>query len=222
MSVHAWKHVHVPFDCQNDGIFERPTILRGPRRNRYQFPGASFRLGAFALTCVLMLSACTDRDASEPELNATETIDGTSVAHMTVELPAFSAQGVRGETIDERLLAGKVALVNFWATWCGPCIIETPELVGLYEEWSHRPFQILGVSMDTYADEEVADFVDNFAVTYPVFVDTMGVADAFGGAFALPTTYLVDGSGTIIRRYIGLLPVNRIRGELDSLVTALE
>jgi len=68
----------------------------------------------------------------------------------------------------------------------------------------------------------VVDFVDNFEVTYPVFVDTMGVADAFGGAFALPTTYLVDGTGTVVRRYIGLFPVSRVRAELDSLITALE
>ncbi|PIQ63617.1 MAG: hypothetical protein COV99_01850 [Bacteroidetes bacterium CG12_big_fil_rev_8_21_14_0_65_60_17] len=200
---------------------------------RNHLPGRG--LGAIVLLAALLVTSCSG-DRSDERTGGgiglednrtgsparTETINGTSVAYLSQDLPSFSAQGIRGESIDERLLEGRISLVNFWATWCGPCIIETPELVGLYEEWSDRPFQILGVSMDTYADQEVVDFVDNFEVTYPVFVDTMGVADAFGGAFALPTTYLVDGTGTVVRRYIGLFPVSRVRAELDSLITALE
>ncbi len=187
--------------------------------------------GILVLVLAIMLSACTSgegpasrEESTENKADAprTENLDGTSVAYLSQDAPSFSATGIRGETVTESLLHGRISLVNFWATWCGPCIIETPELVGLHEEWSGRPFQVIGISMDTYADQEVVDFVDNFEVTYPVFIDTMGVADSFGGAFALPTTYLVDGTGTIVRRYIGLFPMKQVRSELDSLVTALE
>lgn len=136
--------------------------------------------------------------------------------------PAFSVETLDGSVLDQSGFDGRITLVNFWATWCGPCIVETPELVGLQAEWSDRPFRILGVSLDTYADDEVHQFVEDMHVQYPVFVDTLGLSDAFGGAYALPTTYLVDDKGVIRTRYIGLFPMAEVRSTLDSLVTDLE
>lgn len=154
--------------------------------------------------------------------STSRTVGKASVVDVSMPAPAFSVQALDGSRLDQSTFKGRITLVNFWATWCGPCIIETPELVGLQAEWSERPFRILGVSLDTYADDEVHQFVEDMEVQYPVFIDTVGLADDFGGAYALPTTYLVDDRGVIRTRYVGLFPLSDVRGTLDSLVTELE
>ncbi|MEQ9103665.1 MAG: TlpA disulfide reductase family protein [Rhodothermales bacterium] len=175
------------------------------------------------LTALVFLAGCGPKaDPVEPPEPVTRTVSGVAITDLETPMPAFRVATVHGDSLFSTQLSGKVVLVNFWATWCAPCIVETPELVGLQEEWKDRPFQVLGASLDAYADEEVVGFVEDFSVQYPVFVDEIELAEAFGGAYALPTTYLVDPGGVIRKRWVGLFPFEDARAELDAMVSAQE
>jgi len=115
-----------------------------------------------------------------------------------------------------------VVLVNFWATWCRPCVEEIPEFVALYEELHPEGLAIVGIAIDEEGPELVAPFADQFNINYPVALDPGGiVADEYGGVFALPTTYVIDSDGQIIDRVIGLYPVAEKRPVLRDRLAEL-
>ena len=168
----------------------------------------------FLFAFLLLLFGCSSPE-TELELLTGET-------RFDEPAPSFQKVTLTGETMTEADLKGKVTLINFWATWCGPCIIETPELVGLQEEWKDRPFQIIGVSMDETGFDVVQPFVDDFLVNYPQILDEGPLADAFGGVWALPTTFIVDADGQVQSSYLGMFPLEKRRKHLDKMLDELE
>jgi len=97
---------------------------------------------------------------------------------------------------------GQVLLVNYWATWCGPCQMETPGLVNLARELGPRGLAVVGVSMDQGDRKKVRDFVERFQVNYPI-VFPMRVSQMEFGMEGLPTTILVDRNGRVAKTYVG-------------------
>lgn len=115
------------------------------------------------------------------------------------------------------LYEGKVVLVNFWASWCGPCRREQPGLSRLWEEYRDRGVQFLGVD---FRDDEAAGlaYLDEFDVAYPSIADPTGiVAHRFGVPY-LPATVLVDRSGTMRVRLVGAQTETTLRGYLDEIL----
>jgi peroxiredoxin len=117
--------------------------------------------------------------------------------------PDFDLPGLDGQRVRLADLRGQVVLVNFWATWCAPCRIETPTLVALHQ----RGVAVVGVAMDD-PDEDTAARVARFAaehhVTYPIALGDDAVARAYGGLRLLPQTVIVDHDGTVLRTISGL------------------
>lgn len=99
---------------------------------------------------------------------------------------------------------GKAVLLNFWATWCGPCKIEMPWLVDLQKKYGDQGLQIVGVAMDDTSDKEIADFAHKMGVNYVVLKGTEKVGDLYGGVDRLPLTYFVDRSGKVVDEIVGL------------------
>ncbi len=98
--------------------------------------------------------------------------------------------------------AGKLVFLNFWATWCGPCREEIPSMEELYLELQNQDFLIVAVNSQE-AREQVADFVENIGMSFPVLLDTDGRVGAAYSVRAIPTTYIIDPQGYILGRMVG-------------------
>ncbi len=116
---------------------------------------------------------------------------------------------------------GKPVVINFWATWCGPCIKETPDLVELNEEFSSKGALFIGISADRGDDamELVVDFTKEYKVPYQIVVDNNGdLQEAFGGLRGYPTTFYVDKNGKIVKKLVGLQSKQKFSQELIELI----
>jgi thiol-disulfide isomerase/thioredoxin len=118
--------------------------------------------------------------------------------------PDFDLQTLDGKSLKLSDLRGKAVLLNFWATYCGPCKIEMPWFVELQKEYGPQGFQILGVAMDDAGTEDIAKFAKELGVNYPILIGKDSVADSYGGVSVLPTTFFVDRDGKLIAREFGL------------------
>ena len=134
------------------------------------------------------------------------------------EAPLFTAPTLTGGTLDFADYQGKTVLVNFWATWCGPCIAEIPDLIALQDELGPEHFSVIGLSMDIEPYDVIQEFVDKMEVNYPIAVDEGPIAEAFGGVLSLPTTFVIDKHGKIQKRTIGIFPAEAFKPHLISMI----
>ncbi len=115
---------------------------------------------------------------------------------------------------------GKPVLVNFWATWCGPCVKEMPDLVSLNEEYSAKGALIIGISVDRGGDalNLVSDFTKENNVKYPIVIDNGDLEKAFGGLRGIPTTFYIDKNGKIVKKLIGMQSKETFAREFDAIL----
>ena len=131
--------------------------------------------------------------------------------------PPLDAKDVLGRPVNKAGWAGKVVLVNFWATWCPPCREEIPELLQLKKEYGDK-LQIVGISEDDDPPAAVLKFVKQQGMTYPVVMATPALIDAYGGVPALPTSFLIDTQGRVVQKHSGLYPIGRYDLEIRFLL----
>ena len=131
--------------------------------------------------------------------------------------PDFSFTGLDGEEIHLADYKGKVLLINFWATWCGPCRAEIPAFVDLVNRYSNEEFALLGISMDNSLDP-VHQFYEEFKMNYPVGLDDNRITQLFGGVIGIPTSFLIGRDGRIYARHIGLVRTSIIEDEIETLL----
>jgi thiol-disulfide isomerase/thioredoxin len=118
--------------------------------------------------------------------------------------PEFELQSLEGKNVKLSDFRGKAVLLNFWATYCGPCKIEMPWFVEMQKEYGPQGFQVVGVAMDDASTEEIAKFAKQMGVNYPILLGKEAVGQAYGGVEFLPTTVFVDRDGKVIARKFGL------------------
>ncbi len=127
--------------------------------------------------------------------------------------PDFSLATTSGEIVKMNDLLGKVILLNFWGTWCGPCRKEIPDFVKLYEKYQNDGLEIVGVTLTSGPPENIATFIDKWKMNYTVLTDISGnetqkVTANYGRAVGqpisgIPTTFLIDRDGYIVKSYLG-------------------
>jgi thiol-disulfide isomerase/thioredoxin len=114
-------------------------------------------------------------------------------------------------------LKGKVVLVNFWASWCAPCLAEIPEFIKVRDEYHEKGFEILGISTDD-TPEQLRDFAAKYKTNYPLVQVTAEAEEAYGPVFGLPTSILVGRDGSMCKRHFGPLSKEQLEKELKSLL----
>jgi thiol-disulfide isomerase/thioredoxin len=133
-----------------------------------------------------------------------------------VQVPAFTLRDLQGHTVSAADLRGKVTIINFWATWCGPCRIEIPDLIALQNKYRSQ-LQIIGISEDEISADQVKQFAAANKMNYTVAMTTPEIERLFPGINSLPTTYIVDRDGRIVMRHMGTLNPALTEAETRSL-----
>ena len=140
--------------------------------------------------------------------------------------PEFTLEDLSGKKLSLSNYKGKALLINFWATWCAPCKIETPWLVELRNQYAPQGFEILGVSMDDIdrgdpeklnrEKKEIARFVEQQHMPYPVLIDGDSISNPYGGLDDLPTSFFVDRNGTVVAAQMGLTSKDEIEANIKK------
>ncbi len=132
--------------------------------------------------------------------------------------PAVAFQMLDGRSVTLDQLQGRVVLVNFWASWCPPCRAEMPGIESVYEAKRAAGFTVVGVSVDDKAPPQVAAFLHDHDLAYPVALGTRETVAAFGGVADLPTSYLIDRQGRVRYTVHGMFAAPALRAAVDRLL----
>jgi thiol-disulfide isomerase/thioredoxin len=131
-------------------------------------------------------------------------------------VPVFAARDLDGRELSSAAWRGKVVLINFWATWCGPCRAEIPDLVALQEKYRDQ-LQIIGVSEDEGPVENVKRFAAAHKVNYPIVMTSPEIRERFPAVSALPTSFILDRESRLVQKHVGMLTAALTELEARSL-----
>jgi cytochrome c biogenesis protein CcmG/thiol:disulfide interchange protein DsbE len=140
--------------------------------------------------------------------------------------PAFVLEDLSGKKVSLASYKGKAVLINFWATWCAPCKIETPWLVELRNQYAAQGFEILGISADDLNRDdpkelakdkmEIAQSAQKLHIDYPVLIDGGSLDKPYGGLDELPTSFFVNRDGTVVAAQLGLTSKDDIEANIKK------
>jgi peroxiredoxin len=135
--------------------------------------------------------------------------------------PDFELKTLDGKAVKLSSFRGKAVLLNFWATWCGPCKIETPWIVDLSKRYQSQGLEVVGVSMDDASNgDDIAKFVKEMDINYTIVQGTEAVGDAYGGVGVLPVTYYIDRNGKIVSTVIGIKSQSDMEDDIKKALAA--
>jgi cytochrome c biogenesis protein CcmG/thiol:disulfide interchange protein DsbE len=128
--------------------------------------------------------------------------------------PPFTLEDLSGKNVSLSDYKGRALAINFWATWCAPCKIETPWLIDLRNRYAAQGFEVLAISADDIdrgdpqklsgEKQEIVRFVQRMQMPYPVLIDGGSISDPYGGLDALPTTFFLDRNGAVVAAQMGI------------------
>lgn len=140
-------------------------------------------------------------------------------AEAAAKMPHFSLPSVLdGKEIDSDQFEGKVLLITFFATWCPPCIQEIPSLIDLQNEYKEKGFSVIGISVDQGSSKSVKKLVEKTGVNYPVVMADSKITRDFGGIVGIPTSFLINKDGNVIKSYPGYVPHNILVSDIQGLM----
>lgn len=131
--------------------------------------------------------------------------------------PPFLVRDLSGNVVSTAALKGKVVLLNFWATWCGPCREEIPEMIKLQAQYKDA-LEVVGASEDEAPPEQVAKFAKKAGINYPVIMSSAQLEREYGGVAALPTTFVINADGRVVQKNVGVYPFEFYDMEVRSVM----
>jgi cytochrome c biogenesis protein CcmG/thiol:disulfide interchange protein DsbE len=170
------------------------------------------RLAAIAgVAAILGLVACSPTQPSKPVVR-----DENQRKHA----PDFALKDANGKLVHLADYKGKVVLLDFWATWCGPCKVEIPWFMDFQRKYKDRGFEVLGVSMDDDGWKAINPYVAMEKINYRVVLGDDTTGDLYGGLEALPTTFVIDRDGRIASVHVGLVNKKDFQDAIEKLLQA--
>jgi thiol-disulfide isomerase/thioredoxin len=141
--------------------------------------------------------------------------------------PDVTFKNLQGQDVSLASLKGKVVIVNFWATWCEPCRVEIPWMIGFQQKYADKGLTILGVAMDDEGKSVVAPYVQttqfdvnghSMTMNYPIVLGNDDIAAKFGGLLGFPTTIVISRDGKVQKRFIGLADQDDLEKQIKALL----
>ncbi len=174
-----------------------------------------FIIAIMAITAL----ACKPAEEKVSEEKPVENSYKTSPMKLNEESPTFTLKDVNGKEIKLTDYKGKIVILDFWATWCGPCRRGVPDLVELQKEFKND-VAVLGISLDwlTGTSADVADFIKEYEINYPILIADEQVTKDFGGIAAIPTSFVLDKQGNIVDQHVGLVSKSVFTNKIKELL----
>ena len=174
-------------------------------------------LALAALAAILVFSQ-RERGSQTGSSGSAATLEIPVPAIRNKPAPDFALPNLDGETVQRADFDNKVLLVNFWATWCAPCLIEIPWFIEFQNQYGEQGLEVIGISLDEGGTKLVQTFVQEHQMNYTVLMGDEKAAETFGGILGLPTTFLVDRAGKYYSRHQGLVSRGILEEELKVLL----
>ena len=145
---------------------------------------------------------------------------GISLLLFVASASAFTLTDSKGVVHTSDSYKGKWVLVNFWATWCPPCLEEIPDLIALHEKYRKTKLEVIGIAMDYQDPKQVLGFADSMFISYPIVLGNSKIAAQFGPLQGLPTTYLYNPEGKLVAHQVGGITQQAVESYINSRSTA--
>jgi len=142
----------------------------------------------------------------------------TNQAASTRLAPGWELPDLDGKTVHSTDFINKAVVLDFWATWCPPCRAEIPDFIELQKKYANRGLTVIGVSVDQSSLKTVKSFAQKMGINYPVVLADNKIVDAFGGIDGLPTTFIINQNGHIVKQHLGFTPPATIEKEVKALL----
>ena len=143
---------------------------------------------------------------------------GPEKAELGAKAPHFSLTDLSGKNVSLSDLKGKVVILNFWATWCGPCRREIPDFINLYDRYKAQGFEVVGISLDQTGVDGVRQFVETNKMNYAVAMSDQDVQEKYGPIRSIPRSFLLDRSGKIVQDYVGMRTGDQFEGDIKAVL----
>jgi peroxiredoxin len=170
------------------------------------------RLRICALAALAVITVLTSCSASSTTNTASKASKERKPA------PEFTLTDASGSSVKLSDYRGKVVLLNFWATWCGPCTLEIPWFIDFEQQFKSRGFEVVGISMDEDGWTAIKPYVTEHKMNYRILLGNDSVSELYGGVEALPTSFVIDRDGKIASVHVGLAGKNEYVDEIQGLL----
>lgn len=159
---------------------------------------------AICIFFILSFTNCQAQPKKTTEQNESTSSEQTTTEGKTLA-PDFTLKDLSGNEVGPASFRGKVLVIDFWATWCPPCREAIPHLISMKQKYGDQGFEVLGVSMDKGPDalSTVKTFAQEQGVNYPIVIGNQTIANSYGGISGIPTFFIVDKNGYIIKSQTG-------------------
>ncbi len=169
-------------------------------------------IAAGVIAAAALTASCTKKSSA----HTTET---ASVQHPERKpAPDFTLQDANGSAAKLSDYRGKAVLLNFWATWCGPCGIEIPWFTEFEQQFKSKGLEIVGVSMDEDGWKAVKPYITEHKINYRVLLGNDSISQLYGGVDSLPTTFVIGRDGKVAYVHVGLAGKNVYQSEIENVL----